>query len=595
MSMHTSIHLTNEERHTLGRVALGVEAPDLIVRGGQVVNVFTRDMSRNDIWIWRNWIARITTDDCAFDTSVIDATGKVLIPGLIDGHIHVESSLLDPIAYSKLALQCGVTSIVTDYHEVGVISGASGLRAMVDASAHSLMKTFFMIPMRLPFLPEIQRTLSTMSPDEAEVFLSEAQTVGLSEVIGETILGMLKSGTPEDLRLITEAVRRGQHPEGHLFYNRGADLDACIAVGIGSDHELRQPDEVEEKIRKGVFVMLRSGTLATEVETLVGTIAERDLPTERVGMVTDDIMASDMRADRYMLHKVRSAIDRGISPIDAIRMVTYNVAAHYRVDDLVGSLKPGSCADIAILDSLESLKLDQVICSGRIIDDAFLAEPSSVTYPEELLHTIERDPIELPKLLEHLCVADKTTVTVKAIELNESNRFTELVDCEVPVRDGRIAVEETEDLCYLICANRRHNDAIGVGFLKGYGLRDGALAVSMAHDHHNVVALGRTLDDLLLAANRVIETQGGLVHTRAGEIECEVTLPLAGLMATAPFSDTVAGLDLLHEKLRAGGALWRSPVFFVFWLGMEVAPRYRITDEGVIDTTTFETLNVIVQ
>jgi adenine deaminase len=342
-----------------------------------------------------------------------------------------------------------------------------------------------------------------------------------------------------------------------------------------------------------VFVMLRSGTLATEVETLVGTIAERDLPTERVGMVTDDIMASDMRADRYMLHKVRSAIDRGISPIDAIRMVTYNVAAHYRVDDLVGSLKPGSCADIAILDSLESLKLDQVICSGRVIDDVFLAEPSPVTYPEELLHTIERDPIELPKLLEHLRIADKTTVTVKAIELNESNRFTELVECDVPVRDGRIAVEETEDLCYLICANRRHNDAIGVGFLKGYGLSEGALAVSMAHDHHNVVALGRTLDDLLLAANRVIETQGGLVYTRAGEIECEVSLPLAGLMATAPFTDTVAGLDLLHEKLRAGGARWRSPVFFVFWLGMEVAPRYRITDEGVIDTTTFKTIDVI--
>ncbi len=592
MSLSAPLHLTTEERHTLGRVALGEVAPDLVVRGGQVVNVFTRDVSRNDIWIWRNWIARITTDACAFETSVVDATGKVLVPGLIDGHIHVESSLLDPIAYSRLAVQCGVTSIVTDYHEVGVISGASGLRAMMDASVYSPMKTFFMIPMRLPFLPEIQRTLSTMSPDEAETFLSNVQTVGLSEVIGDTILKMLRSGTPDDLRLITEAVMRGQHPEGHLFYNRGADLDACIAVGIGSDHELRQPDEVEEKIRKGVFVMLRSGTLATEVETLVGTIAERNLPTERVGMVTDDIMASDMRPDQYMLHKVRVAIDRGISPIDAIRMVTYNIASHYRIDDLVGSLKPGSCADIAILDSLDSLELDRVICSGRVVDDEFLSEPSPVTYPEELLHTIERDAIELPDLVERLRVPG-TTGTVKAIELNETNRFTELVDCQVTLQDGRIVVEETEGLCYLLCANRRHNDAIGLGFLKGYGLREGALAVSMAHDHHNIVALGRTLDDLVMAANRVIESQGGLVHTRDGKIECEVPLPLVGLMATAPFTETVAGLDLLHEKLRAGGAQWRSPVFFVFWLGMEVAPRYRITDEGVIDTTTCEVIEVM--
>jgi adenine deaminase len=366
-------------------------------------------------------------------------------------------------------------------------------------------------------------------------------------------------------------------------------------VGVGSDHEPRRPDEVEEKIRKGVFVMLRSGTLATEVETLVGTVAERGLPTERVGLVTDDILANDMRPDRYMLHKVRAAIERGIPPIDAIRMVTYNIAAHYRLDDLLGALKPGSYADIVILDSLDSLTLDQVICSGRVLDDAFFAEPSPATYPAALLHTIEREPIDPAQLVERLCVPQTQTATVRAIELNESNRFTELVDCDVQVRDGRIAVEETDDLCYLLCANRRHNDSIGLGFLKGYGLRDGALAVSMAHDHHNVVALGRTLDDLTTAANRVIETQGGVVHTRAGKIECEIPLPLAGLMATAPFADVVRNLDLLHERLRAAGARWRAPLFFVFWLGMEVAPRYRITDAGVIDTTTCETIDVIVR
>lgn len=591
--MSSSFHLTHEERHALGRVALGKKAPDLILRGGKVVNVYTRDLAPADVWIWGKWIARVTTEPCPFDAPLLDVSGKILCPGLIDGHIHVESSLVDPINFSKLALRCGVTAIVTDYHEVGVIFGAPGIRAMVDASRHTPMKTFLMIPMRLPFLPEIQRTLATMSPDEARSFLDDEWTVGLSEVIGDTIIEMLNSGRPDDLHLITEAARNRQLPEGHLFYNLGAGLDACIAVGIGSDHEPRRADEVEEKIRKGVFVMLRSGTLATEVETLVGTLLERGLPTDRVGLVTDDILASDMRPERYMLHKVRSAVDRGIPTIDALRMVTYNVAAHYRLDDLLGAIKPGSYADIIVLDSLDSLRLDQVICSGRVLDDAFFAEPSTAVYPPALFHTIVREQLEAEQLAGRLRVVGRETVTVRAIELNEENRFTDLVECAVPIRDGRISVEETDDLAYLLCANRRDNERIGLGFLKGYGLRQGAVAVSMAHDHHSIVAVGRSLDDLTVAANRVIETQGGAVYCRGGAVDCEVELPLAGLMAVAPYTQVVERLNLLHRRLREGGARWKAPLFFLFWLGMEVAPRYRITDAGVIDTRTYKTIEVI--
>ena len=591
--MQYSIHPTNEERHMLGRVALGKAAPDLIVRGAQVVNVFTRDLEVGDVWIWRRWIARMTRETCAFECPTFDATGKVLIPGLIDGHIHVESSLLDPVGFAKLALKCGVTTIFTDYHEVGAIAGATGLRAMYDASSGTPLKCFAMIPMRLPFHPEIQRTLATLSPDEASVLLRDPRAVGLTEVSGETIREALESGEPGDLRLLTEAVEQRKLPEGHLFRTLGADLDACIGVGVASDHEPRRPEELEEKIRKGLFVMLRSGTLATEVETLVGALVERGLPTERVGLVTDDILATDMRSDRYMLYKIRVAVEQGIPPIEAIRMATYNVASHYRLEDLLGCLKPGACADMVIVDSLDTLTPEAVISSGLVLDDAFFASPSPAVYPPELLQTIERAPLDPARLADRLRVSHPTAATVQAIQLNEQNRFTELLPRDVPVRNGRIVAEEADDLCYLVCANRRHNDAVGLGFLSGYGLRDGALAVSMAHDHHSIVALGRTLADLTTAANRVIETQGGVVYVRHGEVDCEVKLPLAGLMATDPFADVVCGLNTLHERLRAGGARWRAPLFFVFWLGMEVAPRYRITDRGVIDTTTCQVIDVI--
>ena len=363
-------------------------------------------------------------------------------------------------------------------------------------------------------------------------------------------------------------------------------MNACLAVGISSDHEPRKPDEVVEKVGKGLFVMLRNGTLAREVETLVGTVAEQDLPTDRIGLVTDDMMVSHMTPDTYILHKLRTAIDRGIPPIDAIRMVTLNIAEHYRVGEIIGSLRAGAYADMVVLDSLDSLTIDQVIANGAPVSSSFLDRDEKPDYEPTLLRTFTRSPLteaEMQWLPSDRLNEQK--VTLRAIELDQATRFTELVDVTVPVHEGDVSLDSKEDdLSFLLCANRKHDHLVGHGFLRGYGIGEAAIAVSLAHDHHGIVALGRTKENVRIAANRVMELQGGLVLVENGTVSQEIPLPLAGVMATRPAQEVTSEIEALEARLRERGVRWRQPLFFLFWLGMEVAPYYRISDHGVFDT-----------
>ncbi len=579
----------DEERFATGRTALGLEAPDLVLRGGRYLNVFTKEILEGDIWVRGRFIARITADPCPFDTTIMDVRGKFIAPGFVEGHIHVESSLAEPRAFAEAALRCGVTSIFTDFHEVGAVAGRQGVLEMLEALRSTDVKTLFMTPMRLPFMPEIQHTLSTLSPVEALGLLQEDQTVGLAEVNGQDVVTSLKTGSANDLALFDHAVRGRRTPEGHLFFTRGAELDACLSVGLSSDHEPRKREEVAEKIRKGVFVMLRNGTLAREVETLVGVIPQEGLPADRVGLVTDDMLVSHMTAEGYMLRKVRLALAEGISVADALRMVSYNVAEHYRLGELIGALRPGAYADMVIFDAPETLTIRGVVASGKPVDLAPQTEKSGLQpekkYSPRLLKTVLRAPITEADLRYLPGDYAGDTVTLRAIEMDQVNRFTRLTDVPLSVQGGDVDLSLSKDnLSYLICANRQRNELVGRAFLKDYGLREGGIAVSQAHDHHSIVALGRRKEDVILAANRVIELQGGVVLVQGGKVVAELPLPVAGLMSDLSAKDTAERIQDIEERLRAGGVAWYQPLFFLFWLGMEVAPFFRITDRGLFDT-----------
>ncbi len=344
-----------------------------------------------------------------------------------------------------------------------------------------------------------------------------------------------------------------------------------------------------EKIRKGLFVMLRNGTIAREVETLVEVIAREGLPSDRVGLVTDDMLVTHMTPEGYMLHKVRLAIKSGIPVADALCMVSHNIAEHYRLGEMIGALRPGAYADVLVFDSPESLGLEGVYASGKQVSGIGHVDkaegPALYAYSPRLTRTILRSPISdadlryLPEGTLH------DAVTIRAIELEQATRFTRLAEVRVPVSGGDVDLSlSDENLSYLLCANRQRNELVGRGFLRGYGLREGGIAVSQAHDHHSIIALGRQRSDVKMAANRVIDLQGGIVVVEGGRIVAELPLPVAGLMSDLPIEETEARINDIERKLREGGVGWYQPLFFLFWLGMEVAPFFRITDRGLFDT-----------
>ncbi len=593
--MKDTLFPSTEELKKIGEVALKKRPPTAVIAGGNYLNVYTGEIVRADIWTADRFIAKVTDEEPPEGTRTVDASGRLVVPGFIDGHIHVESTLLDPINFSKAAIGCGVTGIVTDFHEAGVTCGKDGLVAMKEAFKETPLKVFWVTPISLPFLPEIQTTVSSLSSGEALELLGEPDTLGLSEVMSEKLVKSLLEGNDEELEVMRRALLERKLPEGHLFQTVDDELDAMIGFGVNSDHEPRKKEEVVEKIKKGLFVMLREGTLASEIQSLVGVIAEEDLPRSRFGLVSDDILARDMRPDTYVIDKIKKAIDRGIEPIEALKMVTYNVARHFRVDNLIGTIKAGSFADLVVLDSLENLEIEEVIVSGTPADELESEYTFAATYGDALFNRVPRSHLAVDDLDYLSADFDGETVRVRTIWLDESNRFTHLEEREVSVRGGEIDLDGSkEDILYLICASRVDEERVGLGFLERYGLTNGALAVSIAHDHHGIVALGRTKEDVVAAANWVIDNQGGVVYVRDGEEVAGLPLPLAGLMATEDHESVRRKIAKIERALREDGASWQEPLFLSFWLGMEVAPYYRISERGILHTEDNSVLTPVV-
>jgi adenine deaminase len=555
-------------------VAQGQRPADLVLRGGRVVNIFTSAIEEVAVAVCGGRIAGLSADAGRYAGAreVLDLEGRYLAPAFIDAHIHLESSQLWVSEFARVTVPHGTGAVVADPHEIANVLGLAGVRALIDAARELPLCTFFVVPSCVPASP---RETSGAILDTAAVTLALdwPEIVGLGEVMN--FPGVL-AAEPDVLAKIAAAHARRLPVDGHAPGVTGAALDAYAAAGIAADHECTELDEAREKLRRGLTLMIREGSTARNLGALLPLVTPE---TEgRCMFVSDDRDAATLLRDGHLDAILRLAVARGLDPLRALRLVTINPARFWRLDGL-GAVAPGYFADLVVLDDLRDFRVALTLHRGQIVardGAALFAAPATI--PASLRGAIRHGP--LPPDAFHLPDPGGSMPVVGAIH---DQIVTTLLTEQPSVRDGLVVADPARDLLKLVVVERHHATGnIGIGLVRGFGLRRGALASSVGHDAHNLIAVGADDADLHAAIAAVAGMGGGLVAVAAGQVLAALPLPLAGLLADLPAPEVVARHHALEQAARDLGCTAPAPFELLSFMPLSVIPAARVTDQGFI-------------
>jgi len=578
--------------------ALGKEKAELIVENGTLINVFTGELIENTgVAVAGGRIAIVgkTSHVIGPNTIVINARGKYLAPGFLDGHVHIESSMLTVTQFAKAVLPHGTTSVFIDPHEIANVMGLEGVRIMHDEGARLPLKVYVSIPSCVPAAgPVFETAGSEIGVEEVKEGFSLKSAIALGEVMNYP--GVLSL----DHKMIGEikmALKHRKVVEGHFYGNLEEELNAYVATGISSDHESITMEAGLAKLRLGVYVMVREGSAWKDVKEVIRMVTKKKIDHRRVCLVTDDREPSDILREGHIDHVVRRAIEEGVDPVKAIQMATLNTAEHFKVDFDIGSLAPGRIADILILKSLENISIETVIANGLAVarDGKLIVDIPDYHYPESV-----RKTVRLHKKLDEndfkIKIDGKDRFRVRVIEVLEGKTLTRETIVEMENKKGFLEAESAKDLSK-VAVVERHNASgrIGLGFVKGFGFKEGAVASTVAHDSHNLLIIGTNDSDMAYAGNVLSEVNGGIVAVRRNSIIALVELPIAGLMSDKPVEEVVENIDRLSKAFKQLGCNLKRPFMTMSLLALPVMPELRITDKGLIDTINFRKVDLIVE
>ncbi len=549
-------------------VALDHQKADLVLKNATYLNVFTNDWEQGDIAISQGRIAGIGSYQ---GNQEMDVSGRYVTPGLIDSHIHLESSLVTPNEFAKAVLPHGTTAVVTDPHEIANVLGMDGIRYLLQATASLPLDVWFMLPSCVPATEEDESGADLHTQDILAP-LRDPRVLGLAEMMNYP--GVLR-GAPEVLSKIQSARAAGKVVDGHAPSLSGNDLNAYVACGIQSDHECSTAAEAMEKLRKGQWIMIREGTAAQNLEALVPLLVAPY--ADRCLFATDDKHPEHLLQKGHVDGIVAKAVRLGADPILALKIASYNAARAFHLQDY-GAIAPGYWADMAVwkdLHSFEALftfKHGQAVYTGGAVDVPLPTVDPALA--KKALHTFHM-PVVTPQHFHRTQPAGLLQMVGNQI-ITENGGFADSVDTKADI--VKIAVLE------------RHKGTghMGVGYLKGYGLARGAIATSIAHDSHNLIVVGATDADMALAANRVHDLEGGIVLAAEGRLLCELPLPIAGLMSQEPLEVVNAALESLKKQAAALGVSPDvDPFMTLSFMSLPVIPALRILTHGVFDVTTW--------
>ena len=560
---------------------------DTILEHCRMINVNTKEILNADIAIQSGYIVGIGDVSGLRDAStrIIDVNHSYVSPGLLDGHVHFESSMVTLSQFARKALEHGTTGIVIDPHEIANVLGRQGIELVMEEAKSLALNIFVAVSSCVP-ATLFETSGASLDTADVQALMDNEMVVGLGEVMD---FPAVLSGDASKLAMIQATRERRLVVDGHAPGLSGLDLWGYMAAGISSDHESLVYEEALEKLRLGMKLMLREGSAAKSLENFLPRLLEEGVSLENVFFVTDDKHPEDLLAG-YMDSIVRKAIALGLDPLDAISMCTVNAARHYRIDHLVGSISIGRRADLVILDDLEGFSIHSVIAGGALIE----AQTPVFNYPDYVFDTIRYREIK-PQDLQ-MIYAPNSSASVNVIQVFPDRIFTEKDNAKLVTDGSGILLPDVNRDILTTAVIERHgkNGNIGLGFVNGFGLKSGAFAQSIGHDSHNVVVTGTDHADMALAANAIKEMKGGIVLVQDGEVLDSLSLPFAGLLSPDPVEDVALELDRLHGRIKEMGCTLPAPFITHSFIALPVIPKLRLTDMGLFDVERFGMIEVII-
>jgi len=554
-------------------VARGELPADLVLANARVVNVFTGEIEPGNVAICGDRIAGV--GDYHQAKKVLDLRDKYLAPGLINGHTHLESSMLALGQYARAVVPRGTLAVVTDLHELANVCGLEGIRYILSCARRLPLELFLMAPSCVP-ATSLETSGASLEPQALGQILRWKGCIGLGEVMN--FPGVL-SGDAGVLSKINLA--QGRVVDGHAPGVTGKDLSAYIAAGIYSDHESVSLDEAGDKLRQGMYVMIREGSSEKNLDALLPLVTDKTY--KRCLFVVDDRSCVDLLRDGDIDAVVRKAIGLGLDPVRAIQLATINAADYFRLGRL-GAVAPGYIANLIVLDELSKLQIDMVFHRGRLV--ARQGEPLFPLYQSiggGLTNTVNVKPFNL-EALKLLAWGE----TEPVIELVPGQIITKKRMERVKVSDGVVVPDIGRDILKLVVVERhKATGNIGLGLVMGFGLKKGAMASSIAHDSHNIIAVGTNDKDIFIAVKEIERLQGGLVVVANDKVLASLALPIAGLLSDEPLEVVVAKLEELEQLARDLGTTLPSPFSTLSFLALPVIPELRLTDLGLVDVNHF--------
>jgi len=557
------------------------EPLDLLVKDVQLVNVYSGGIEETNIGIKNGRVVTISPTLPRYEPlAVIDGEHSYAIPGLIDAHVHIETTLLTPPALAEVIVPHGTTTMLIDPMEISNVAGLDGLLAFINGVDRLPYRIFIEVSSRVPTAPGLETTGGALGVAETERLLDLDAAVSLGE-LDPAKIDMLSD---DHLLKIIAAHRRGKIANGHAIGLAGAALQAYATAGLNDDHECVTFAELRSRLALGMGVMVREGSSERNVDDLISGVVEHGTDTRNLMFCTDDKHISDIRAEGHINYNVNRAIELGLAPLEAIRMATLNAAQHFHIEHLIGSISPGRYADFILTSSIDRLEPERVFVNGKLVaqEGRLVVDAPHVDYPDTLRHTVKlhHDLVDDDFVIR----SDGDSIRARVIDLIPGQIVNNAMEATLAVKDGVILPDIEQDVLPMFCVERYgKNGNIGRGLIHGFGLKKGAIAGSVSHDHHNIVVAGIDKHDMRVAVEALVEAQGGFVVVCDGTVRAILPLPLCGLMSEEETEVVDRDLTAVRNAACAIGCSLDTPFMALSFVSLPTVPALGLTDLGLID------------